>query len=612
MLEFNIIADAAEQLAQKGEIEQALELFLDAIDGQMMADDGQAEEVAYQMGWFLFQHHFYEECLETWRKLQQKGYRREEISQTVEEAFVAPNEKEFQGIYDSNLEKYKTNIHTEDVPLFKELPDWLLPAGEGVYYLFGKKDKVIGEKITASVQPCTDDEIFNGENAFDTTIFWKDWDYEDPLKGKRRNRKQVSCFLSEGGMAFSYLQFPEFQELFQEGWHIFSSLESMKDFFHNNQGIPLPRIYKGIRGDAGLFQEWIGTEHKFRCTKEGRDKGNILLTIGIPSYNRGHRALENIRHLQNLSYDAEVEFLVVDNCSQLNVEGYQEIEKMAETDSRITYYRFPDKPGDNPSPAETVKRASGRFCCLLSDEDLVYLDNVWKYLYLIQKYGDTVGFINAAGRGYYHSNVNQRYTKGEEAFGRVFWALNYMSGLVFCTDIYHKLKLYGLYCWETGNGKGNYFKRGYPHNAAAMRCSIETDVYTCGELLFQEGKEDKVSASYQKLAGNQVLEFATVENRLKQLKGIVALLNEWKGMISQKQAADCYGRAIGKVFFLIDLYRQQGGVIECSYQEAHRKIIREGIKGIEELEVGDKEYADIVISVSYWFTEYMKACKEEA
>ncbi len=298
------------------------------------------------------------------------------------------------------------------------------------------------------------------------------------------------------------------------------------------------------------------------------------MTIGIPSYNRGHRALENIRHLQNLSYDAEVEFLVVDNCSQLNVEGYQEIEKMAETDSRITYYRFPDKPGDNPSPAETVKRA--------------------------------------AGRGYYHSNTNQRYIKGEEAFGRVFWALNYMSGLVFCTDIYHKLKLYGLYCWETGNGKGNYFKRGYPHNAAAMRCSIEADVYTCGELLFQEGKEDKVSASYQKLAGNQVLEFATVENRLKQLKGIVALLNEWKGMISQKQAADCYGRAIGKVFFLIDLYRQQGGVIECSYQEAHRKIIREGIKGIEELEVGDKEYADIVISVSYWFTEYMKACKEEA
>ncbi len=613
MQEINKIVRDAEKLALEGKIEQALAIFLDAIDKYKPADTELADEAAFQMGYFLFEQHFYVESIETWKKLQEKGSHKEEISEIIEEAFIVPNKKEFQSIYEKNLREYKKQIHAEKICGYEELPVYFIPAEIGVYYLYGKNEKQIGEKVAVSAIEYSDDEIFSGENAFDTVVFWKNWKYTEPMKMKQRNHKQMVCFLSDTSVPFSYLQLPEFEELFQKEWHIFDELGGMKAFFHEHKELSLPRIFKGIQEEAELFQRWMESEHEFRCSKEGRENRNILLTIGIPSYNRGHRALQNVRNLQRLFYDSEIEFLICDNCSQLNIEGYQEIEKLAEEDCRITYYRFPDKPGDNPSPAETVKRAAGKFCCLLSDEDLVYLENVWKYLYLIQKYESTVSFINAAGRGYYHDNVNKKYEKGESAFQRVFWGLNYMSGLMFKTEIYHKLKLYNLYHWQTEGGQGNFFKRGYAHNVAAMRCALETDIYTSGELMFQEGKEDEFSASYREVKSKEVLEFATVDNRLKQLRGVVDLLNEWKDMLSPSIIKCCYRSAVAKVFMLIDLIRRQGRVIECSFKEAHDHILRAGIDEVKQLDIDleDSEYADMVIEFSYWYIEYTKACTEK-
>ncbi len=92
MQEINGIISSAEKLAREGQVGQALELFLDAIDRYQLIDGELADEIAFQMGWFLFGQNLYIESLETWKKLQEKGYRRETISQIVEEAFIEPNQ----------------------------------------------------------------------------------------------------------------------------------------------------------------------------------------------------------------------------------------------------------------------------------------------------------------------------------------------------------------------------------------------------------------------------------------------------------------------------------------------------------------------------------------
>lgn len=606
-----IIRDT-ERLAEEGKLEQALEIFLDAIDAYRPINGKLADEVAFHMGWFLFEQHFYVESIETWKKLQNIGYRKEEISQIVEEAFLVSNEKEFQLIYEGNLEKYKEQINTSNFYSYSDLPFRFLPAADGFYFLYDKSRKMIGEKISVVKMEVSEDEVFQGENAFDTIVFWKDWDEAEPLKGKQRNRNQMACFLSEGAKAFSYLQLPEFGELFQKKWQIFDSLEGMRYFFHEHREISLPRLYKGVQAEAELFRKWIEEEHNYRCSKEGRVSRNILLTIGIPSFNRGHRALENIRHLQKLSYDSEVEFLVCDNCSQTDTEGYAEIERLAERDGRITYYRFPDNPGGNISFAEVVNRASGKFCCMLSDEDLIYLDNVWKYLYLIQKYGENLGFIKAAGQFYYEDNANQYFKKGEEAFWEVFWVLNYLSGCIFSTNAHKELKLCKLYGWITDIGNSNPFAKSYPHNAAAMRCALEKDIYTCGEVLFCEGKDEFAEGSVD--SGEKVMiGFARVDSRLNQLNGIISFLNEWKELLTPRLIKNSYVRAVGKVFMLVDLIRKQGRIVECSFKDAHDRILRASVKWVEELDVEltDREYADMVALFSSWHLEYFRESIEE-
>lgn len=598
-----------EALAKEGKIEEALEVFLDTIDEYRPINEELADEAAFQMGWFLFEQYFYAESIETWRKLQSKGYHSEEISQLMEEAFLVPNTEEFQKIYEENLNKCKEQIHTREICSYGELPYAFIPVADGEYYLYERSSRQIGEKIIVN-RKYSDDEILSGENAFDTIIFWKDWDYAEPIKTKQRSRKQMVCFLSNGTLPFAYLQLPEFGKLFENEWHIFGCLEDMQEFFHDHREASLPRLYQGIQGDAELFRKWIEAEHSFRCSPKGKDGRNVLLTIGIPSYNRGHRALENIKHLQKSSYDSEVEFLICDNCSQADVEGYQEIERLAEADSRITYYRFPEHPGGNISFAEVVNRAAGKFCCMLSDEDMIYLDNIWKYLFLIQKYGENLGFIKAAGEGYYRDNTNKYFEKGEKAFWEVFWTLNYLSGCIFSTDAHQELKLNELYGWFTEIGNPNPFAKSYPHNAAAMRCAIEKDIYTCGEMLFQEGKDENI----QNIPGEkQMLDFARVDRRLQQLRGVTEFLNEWKNMLSPEVIKNSYMRAVGKVFMLVDLIRRQGRIVECDFQDAHDRILRASIEGIKELkvEVTDREYADIIALFSSWHMEYYEKSIEE-
>ena len=51
----------------------------------------------------------------------------------------------------------------------------------------------------------------------------------------------------------------------------------------------------------------------------------MLLSICIPSYNRGHKAVCLVKHCLNMGYEkGEIEIICSNNGSEKNVEGYQE------------------------------------------------------------------------------------------------------------------------------------------------------------------------------------------------------------------------------------------------------------------------------------------------
>ncbi len=107
--------------------------------------------------------------------------------------------------------------------------------------------------------------------------------------------------------------------------------------------------------------------------------------------------------------------------------------------------------------------------------------------------------------------------------------------------------------------------------------------------------------------------FARVDSRLLQLSGLVSFLNEWKGMLTPGLMKNSYVRAVSKVFMLVDLIRRQGRIVECSFQDAHDKVLRASVERVKELDVEftDREYADMIALFSSWHLEYFRESIEE-
>ncbi len=84
------------------------------------------------------------------------------------------------------------------------------------------------------------------------------------------------------------------------------------------------------------ISEILSKEHEYRLTNVGRNRDNILLTIGIPTHNRGNLLLKRLEKLLKMNYDAEIEIVVCKNGNDLYQSEYAEAAKI--DDARLSYY----------------------------------------------------------------------------------------------------------------------------------------------------------------------------------------------------------------------------------------------------------------------------------
>lgn len=85
----------------------------------------------------------------------------------------------------------------------------------------------------------------------------------------------------------------------------------------------------------------------------------IVLSICIPTYNRGHRALALVSELRGLldTYD-NIEIIVSNNGSNKHIEGYEAIEKMCI--DRLRYHKFDENQYFWGNVNQVLKMAKGR------------------------------------------------------------------------------------------------------------------------------------------------------------------------------------------------------------------------------------------------------------
>ena len=260
----------------------------------------------------------------------------------------------------------------------------------------------------------------------------------------------------------------------------------------------------------------------------------MLLSICIPTYNRGHQALKHVQEILSLD-SQDIEVIVSNNGSIKGKEDYEKIKNIQ--DPRLNYFEFEKGQLFVQNISQVIRMSKGDFCMLLSDEDSIIEENLCHYLDLIrhsQKYTgnlfgeiwDTVGVILGGRSEFQYPDAS--LAAGEEAIKGAYMCGNYNSGLFFNRKIITNNLLDQL----GKKFKDNFSWRSYPHMFLITEAIIKTRVIMDKTPIILEGKGGKqegVSQQKTILEGKEFplpLTYISWENRLKQMKGFAQHIKE--------------------------------------------------------------------------------------
>lgn len=150
----------------------------------------------------------------------------------------------------------------------------------------------------------------------------------------------------------------------------------------------------------------------------------VTLSIVIPTYNGEDTIIETIRSVDQEGID---EIVISDNCS---TDGTETIIKELHND-KIRYFRNDQNLGFDRNCDLTVKRATGDYVWLFSDDDLMELGAAKKVINILSQYQNlSVISVNHSIRDYtlkheiikqYNLSKNNHLTTGLDEFLSVAW-----------------------------------------------------------------------------------------------------------------------------------------------------------------------------------------------
>lgn len=595
----NYITKNIQELILNEKYNEASESYIQLINNLKENKSPLLAQTCYDYALFLFDLHEYELSVSMFQTSYKLGYEKEKTIDLLYSCFVIPNQDEFRETYDVSIIEYQKNILYSNIPCYDDLLIDFIPIAEDKYVIFDKESKQFEgiidfskDGISSYNQLCFDDE-------FTDFIIYGDWNiskYHDYIvSGKDR----IIYYIAENPMRLlSFLKLPNIMEQYCSNIICVESINFLQRYFHENTATYLPHLYFAANEELiETITQMIETEHSYRLTKEGRNSSNIILTIGIPSYNRGHRALENIRHLMKLPYDAEIEFVLSNNCSIENTAGYDEIEKIQ--DSRISYFKFPDKPGQNINFCQTIDIAKGKYVCLLSDEDLINLPAIHHYLSILRK-NPSISLAKGRTLVFYNNNTGKIYKKGKDAFLQTFLNTNYITGLIYRTDLFHRLNLYS---WTENLIYSNYAVRSYPHSCWFSFYSFYGDYLEDDVLLCMEGiaEDDAPEIDISNNSKNiMVRTYGTLERRIGQHNGYIDILNQLSDHFDHETYIQSYKLICVNTCYNMTLVKNQYILNGDNWESIFIETINCCIDGILKLNIDlSKEDQDSLIKLIY-------------
>ena len=347
----------------------------------------------------------------------------DEIIDFVFGAFIEPNLKEIK----NNI--YKNSLLI-DIPIDMEnITYYILPTEENnTYFILDKKYKKI-IKINNEI-----DVIGNSLEKFSdySVIIEKDIDILNPfflandLKSINRNLyviidKEIEAFL----------QIKEYDKDELNNIKIFKNVLEFEEYFIESEDYFPRNTVKYDNNPINRLEEIRERIHVYRINKKCTKRP--LLSIGIPSSERGTFALSNIIHTLNTQFDYEIEVILSDNASTTLPQYYNIIKNIQ--DSRLVYNRNDINLGYHGNVRKLIELAKAKYILFNCDTDVLITDRLEEILSIIrdakQNYSQIItdGYTKGLGK-------NDLYIKSAyDTLNNVSFISNYLFGNIFNVDL---------------------------------------------------------------------------------------------------------------------------------------------------------------------------------
>jgi glycosyltransferase involved in cell wall biosynthesis len=232
-----------------------------------------------------------------------------------------------------------------------------------------------------------------------------------------------------------------------------------------------------------------------------------LLTIALPTYNAGHRALEFTEHVLQCQYDeTEIEILVSENCSNKNQEPYEIIKKIS--DPRLKYMESETPLLFHGNFLKIMEHARGNFVHTMSNDDLVNLDCLpWVFDKIKNsRYSMLIGCIPQNAYTYYgikglvSNDQEMVFNKGTQAIFGAFTSLSaYMSHFILNKDLYFSSNTDKFI---KSHLKDSLLCRIYPSiNLCVLIAGLYGDIYSTNRAFFIKGRDEQSTIGLNEVKG---------------------------------------------------------------------------------------------------------------
>lgn len=493
-----------------------------------MVDNSIKAKFYASFAYFLFDVSEYEASINMFIRAQNYGYSKDKINEFILEAFIIPNIDEFKSMYEENIKLLASNNFICKNIAFEDLSYYLIPVNDkNEYFIYNIRKKTIEEKISFN------DDLNKVKkielpilDEFCDFLILDEWNFNRIKKYIyciKLKSKKAYIILSNVEKYFSCLQGALINIEVLSNTVIFSGFKELKEYFQKSN-VYIPRNIIDMVGLKVKAEKVIDEIHNLRTDKEWMKRDNILLSICIPSYNRGKRAYENVIHNLGSYYDNEIEIVLSNNGTRNETkEYYDKIRDIK--DCRLNYFEFKENMGFTLNMCKVCELARGKFILLLSDEDLINFEVLDKIMNIINNSEKKIAVLRTSGDVQGIVPSTKLAKPGEDAVMTYMLTSNYISGLIFNNDI---LKKYHGIEYIKKNLK-NYTCDIYPHMFWELLLCQYGYVLGTNIVLIHEGKAEKTEFTKGKISDSNEIEiphYATLEGRLEQHKGFLKIFRD--------------------------------------------------------------------------------------